>query len=741
MPTPASGQVAAAPIEPLTSVKQIQDLGVVQIEASPRPVKLTGVVTFVSTKRDDIKLHDGQAGIGVSLPDGKLELKAGDKISLEGETSVLNVQDHLYPHIRASKVEALGAGVLPQPITTNVEALVTFQHYDQWVSAEGTVLMWTHKSSKLSLMIAGAKDWAVVHVQEVAEADIPKTLHGARVRFTGVNMGISHSASDTMMVPSLAHLEVIQQGTPEIFETEERSLAEVANKKLPTGDRVKVRGVVTARTDDRVLYIRAENDAACLLLLPGWLRSASGNQLYGDAGRLPELKPGDEVEAVGSVPDPSNAGRRSGYSLLWCHVRVIGSGRPPLPRETTLAQVASGALTHDWVRFSGRLVHTDEVPAPGGQWRTSLLLQRDGVKLPVTWQGRERDQFRNLRLDDEVLVTGVMDLETPMDPRQLWLAAPRDATSLGLSPEVKQKEVWAWAGGSALVIAALALWIALLSRAMKRQRVADAAIREANASLEQRVEERTRELKAAKQEIHRALEQEKQLGELKSRFVTMVSHEFRTPLGIIMSAVELMRHYEDQLPAEQRKELCEDIHGSTRQMAGLMEQVLVLGRVEAGKLGFRPAIIDLATLMGKLVDESLSATSRRCPVTLHVDESMTEAYTDESLVRHILSNLITNAVKYSPEGSDVNVRVSRDGEDAVFVVEDSGIGIPEAEQSTLYEAFHRCSNVGEIPGTGLGLVIVKRCVDIHGGSISIQSKLGHGTTFTVRLPTFGQKHL
>lgn len=232
----------------------------------------------------------------------------------------------------------------------------------------------------------------------------------------------------------------------------------------------------------------------------------------------------------------------------------------------------------------------------------------------------------------------------------------------------------------------------------------------------------------------RELAAERELNELKNRFVSMVSHEFRTPLGITMSAVELLRNHLDQLDAAKRAELLEDIFGSTRQMAGLMEQVLLLGRVEAGKLAFRPTPLDLVALCEKLVDESLSATNRRCPIQFHAQSVDGLAQADESLLRHIFSNLLSNAAKYSPAGRPVEFTLRREGRNAVFTIRDRGIGIPEAELPKLFQAFHRATNVGDIQGTGLGLVIVKRCVDLHGGSIEVQSDLGEGTTFNVRLP-------
>ena len=229
---------------------------------------------------------------------------------------------------------------------------------------------------------------------------------------------------------------------------------------------------------------------------------------------------------------------------------------------------------------------------------------------------------------------------------------------------------------------------------------------------------------------------EREVSELKSRFVTTVSHEFRTPLGITMSAVELLRHYEDRLPAEEKTQLFDDIHLATRNMAGLMEQVLVLGRVDAGKLAYKPAPVDLDLLARKLTDESLSATNRKCAVRWTPEGDLSGAHADEALLRHILTNLLNNGVKYSAAGSTVHLSARREGPMAVFTVTDEGIGIPEADLPRLFEAFHRGSNVGDIPGTGLGLVIIKRCVDLHRGSIQVKSKPGEGTTFSVRIPAW-----
>ncbi len=226
------------------------------------------------------------------------------------------------------------------------------------------------------------------------------------------------------------------------------------------------------------------------------------------------------------------------------------------------------------------------------------------------------------------------------------------------------------------------------------------------------------------------------MSDLKTRFVSIVSHEFRTPLGIIMSAVELLRNYTDRLSQPKRDELHGDIYGATRHMAGLMEQVLVLGRTEGGRLAYAPAALDLKTLCGKLVDETRSASNQRNRIEFKIEGEMDGASGDEALIRHILSNLLSNAVKYSPESVAVELDIIRDAREAVFIVRDRGIGIPPDDLPHIFEAFRRAGNVGETPGTGLGMLIVKRCVELHGGTITVDSTVGQGTTATVRLPLF-----
>lgn len=234
----------------------------------------------------------------------------------------------------------------------------------------------------------------------------------------------------------------------------------------------------------------------------------------------------------------------------------------------------------------------------------------------------------------------------------------------------------------------------------------------------------------------RALERERELGRLKSDFVSLVSHEFRTPLGIILSSAEILDDYLDQLEPDERRQHLQSIQKNTQRMAGMMEEVLLLGRFDAGKMDLTPLSLDLPRVCRRLVDEVLHATNRLCPIELSIEAAAAEAFGDEGLLRHIFTNLLSNAVKYSPPGGPIRFQVERLGSDAVCRIEDRGIGIPQPDQERLFQAFHRGRNVGPRPGTGLGLVIVKRCVELHGGHIDVASQEGQGTRFTVWLPLF-----
>jgi PAS domain S-box-containing protein len=242
------------------------------------------------------------------------------------------------------------------------------------------------------------------------------------------------------------------------------------------------------------------------------------------------------------------------------------------------------------------------------------------------------------------------------------------------------------------------------------------------------------ERKRIESELLRTVAREKELSQLRSNFVSMVSHEFRTPLGIIQSSAEILEDYLEQLEPAEREDHLQSIRKNTRRMAATMEEVLLIGSFDAGKIESKPAPLDLRAFARRLAEEVLSATNRRCPIELLLSEMPAEIQADERLLRHIFTNLLTNAIKYSDVGRVVRFEVGRTETEVACAVRDEGIGIPEADREWLFTPFHRGRNVRDRPGTGLGLVIVKRCVQLHGGKINVVSKGGEGTAVTIRLP-------
>jgi signal transduction histidine kinase len=254
--------------------------------------------------------------------------------------------------------------------------------------------------------------------------------------------------------------------------------------------------------------------------------------------------------------------------------------------------------------------------------------------------------------------------------------------------------------------------------------------------------------------MREALEKEKQMRELKSRFVSMVSHEFRNPLSTILTSTELLTNHNHQLNEEKKTEYIHHIQNAVKHLNQLLNDVLLIGKAEIDKASVNPVPIDLENFCQDLVSEiqfkageehKIIFTQQGCYLLSEEDINIAQnpqllttktrlPCLDEKLLWHILSNLLANAIKYSPQGGTVRFDLFCMQGEAIFRIQDEGIGIPETEQENLFNSFHRGSNVGNIPGSGLGLAIVKHYVDLHGGEITFASKVGVGTTFIVSLP-------
>lgn len=267
-----------------------------------------------------------------------------------------------------------------------------------------------------------------------------------------------------------------------------------------------------------------------------------------------------------------------------------------------------------------------------------------------------------------------------------------------------------------------------------------AEMRALNAELETKVEERTIILKEALLELEKsqkdlsdALSKEKELSEIKSRFVSMASHEFRTPLSTILSSASLASHYTEEADQEKRDKHLKKIRDSVKHLNDILEDFLSLGKLEEGRIMARADRFHVPTFLKDVVEE-ISAIRRsgqwinvQCQVEGHF-------VSDPKLLKNILINLLSNAIKFSNEGQAIDVFASLANKQLCISVSDKGIGISEDDMLHLFSSFYRAKNAVNIQGTGLGLHIVKRYVDLLGGHIEIDSKLNKGTNIFLYLP-------
>ncbi|HVQ62010.1 MAG TPA: ATP-binding protein [Burkholderiales bacterium] len=239
--------------------------------------------------------------------------------------------------------------------------------------------------------------------------------------------------------------------------------------------------------------------------------------------------------------------------------------------------------------------------------------------------------------------------------------------------------------------------------------------------------------KRAEAELLTAVQREKELSEMKSKFVATASHEFRTPLATMLSSAELLEHYSESLGQDEKRNLLQTIQTGAKRMSEMIDDVLTMGRAESGVLKLNLGPTNLRELCSRVVAEFRIAQGKQHIITLDDRFDRLEAMMDERLLRHILNNLLSNAVKYSAPGTEVTFSLERREEKAAIEIQDRGIGIPPEDQPRMFESFQRASNVENRPGTGLGLAIVKKAVELHGGEISLKSAVGSGTRFTVTL--------
>ncbi|MBV6403785.1 MAG: Sensor protein FixL [Flavobacteriales bacterium] len=273
----------------------------------------------------------------------------------------------------------------------------------------------------------------------------------------------------------------------------------------------------------------------------------------------------------------------------------------------------------------------------------------------------------------------------------------------------------------------------LLTDITKRH-AAEVELLKVNNDLEHRVEQRTAEVKAAERNLREALEKEKELNALKSRFVSMASHEFRTPLSTILSSVDLIGRYNDGPHRANIERHVAKVRSKVRELTVMLDDLLSLEKLELDQVQCIPAEFDLVDLCIEVLEELRDLAKPGQEIRFDHAGSERRMKQDPRMIANVLRNLLTNAMKYSPEDRPIVLRTAIDGGTATVEVADRGIGIPEEDQPHMFERFFRAGNAVTIQGTGLGLNIVRRYLDLMGGTISFTSRLGEGTTFTISLP-------
>ncbi|MEQ8995467.1 MAG: ATP-binding protein [Coleofasciculus sp. B1-GNL1-01] len=240
--------------------------------------------------------------------------------------------------------------------------------------------------------------------------------------------------------------------------------------------------------------------------------------------------------------------------------------------------------------------------------------------------------------------------------------------------------------------------------------------------------------KQAEESLRRALDTEKHLNQLKSQIISVVSHEYRTPLTVILSSAEMLSRYRQRLSDVKQEQHLGRIKSAVEHLTALVDDVLFISKAELNKLEFKPEPIEIIPFTQELVSQVQVGQEDNYRLVFSNQGNGNQLNGDAKLLRQIITNLVSNAIKYSPDGGNVGVHLTCEDSQIILQVSDSGIGIPPEDQARLFQSFNRASNVGAISGTGLGLSIVKKCVELHRGEITLTSAVGVGTTFTVTLP-------
>jgi signal transduction histidine kinase len=715
--TPASAQVAKddpwrslpqpnTNLPVLTEIRRVRELSGEEAKKQ-YPVRMKGVVTYFDPHGMTLFVQDDTAGIWLNRTFQETNFYAGDQVEFTGATWAIST---LGPGIKPTSIRIVGKAPLPIPKPATYEIMANGKIEGQRSKMQGVIRKMAYEFGLLELGVVAGNDQFTVYVPRFETRPFPTNLLGARVEVAGV---CSMNLDDQGLIvglwyyaPDLESIAVLHAPAADPYQEPTQPISKLLryDSWASFGERVKIAGVVTLWLPSGRLFLRDDTRSMAVDVMQPWAR-ADPEGRYLDPPPFPALKPGNQIEVIGYRSMVEGQ-----FSIVDAEVRLTGQGRPAAPLKVTPAQALNPDLDGELVSLEGRLIETEARHA-GKATNQVLSLMTGDTLFEAELADSGVASFKAAK-NSLVRVTGVNAVQTDPGRRarffRLLMRDPDDATVLQGPPGWTLRVACQIGAVAALVIVAGLVWIVVLRRQVA---LSTAGLRRANERL-------------------------KELNVLKSNFISMVSHEIRTPLALIQSSSEILGRYLERLSPDKRQRHLDTIGQSVGRMVMLVEDVLMFSRAESGPMEFKPAPIDLPKFCQQLVDEVKSATSRRCPIRLCIANGTGSAGVDAMLMHHILVNLLTNAVKFSKPGDEVLLEANAKPHEVVFQVQDRGIGIPEGERAKIFEPFYRGRNVAHIPGTGLGLVIVKRCVERHGGTLELESRPGEGTRFTVRVPSY-----
>ncbi len=679
------------------------------------PVRVSGVVTAADPVR--IFIQDETGGIGIFRAALRGQVEAGDLVEVSGATTGSGAG----LGISGQSLVKTGKAELPKPQAISAERLEASDARHQRVriagtvhevAASGEVQILQVQSGNASFMVM----WQASPPEQPDRVLAPRLdLLDADVELEGVAMpqfspaGLRSGFRLFLASSEPPHLKVLRAGSSDVFTRPLRTLASLKGLKAHDNQRWLVRGVVTYWSDAGWFHLQdgtgtgRGNNAHFLLKGIGWP--------YRTGRSEPNLKPGDEIELVG-MPVITAGGH---VSLSRCEWRVTGHVEPPPFAPASAEQILKADMEGASVSITGRVVDVEITTDYQGFAVHTLWMESGETGFAAMVQKRRQGEVP-VQPGQYARVEGVVTTSPGVIGKAAFRINVNDFPAIRAVPPPpfwQTVNLMRWLGAAGGVIGLFFIWILMLRRQVAAQ---------------------TAQLRDNARRLEDQLEQERELSEARSRFVFTVSHEFRNPLAAIMSCSDVLQRLNGRMSQEEHAHQITGIQQNVRRMADMMEEVLLLGRAESGRLPCETRPLDLAAFCRKLADQILSASAGRCPVDLAVTPGLPPLMLDAGLLQHIAGNLLGNAVKYSPAGMSVEFRADYQNGVCALTIRDRGPGIPTLDRPRIFEPFHRGSNVDKTAGTGLGLAIAERCARAHGGGITCESDSGEGTTFTVRIP-------